>query len=109
MGVSPSIEPGVIATTPGSNVGADLILASRGNTATTLTLDVDASNGLTASGLPTAESLLPGETRTVPFTVEVDPNVPAGASSTVTVVADLCETDPNCTLPLPSERFARLS
>jgi len=109
VGVRPSIDPTAIATLPGRTVAATLSLASAANVDETFTLSAQATD-VVLNGLPPSADLMPGQTLSVPLSIDVPADTPIGMSIPVTVVADLCNglALADCTVPQPSQRFANL-
>lgn len=110
-GVSPSMAPRAVATTPGGTSPVAAILRSTGNVLQTVSLLVDAPAGLGIQGLPSSIMLTPGATSSVPFTIVAGSSLPVGTTVPLTLTVDLCNGIPAelCDVPQPSFRYASMA
>ena len=86
-GVTVSCTPQFFNTSPGSQVLVKFLLTSTGNVAESVSLELQLPEGVTASGLNSPISLVPGETVEFDLTLAAASDAPLGTTLTPRVAA----------------------
>lgn len=98
-GVTLTPDPAFASASPGSSVPVELTITAAGNVAENVTLSAALPTGVTLNGLPSNVTLVQGETKTFPLTLNVSNSVVLNTTLHTTITATFGSGSPPQMLP----------